>query len=347
VTGASTVLTAVALLAAPALAQEQPEAQPPPAQPLGISQIVVTTAPSIDAQRLADALRIYLDEFGIRVETRPAAEGGDLRKQIDDARQLGEALRAVAVIRAEHGARGVVEIELIDLATDKALVVSVPRPERDEDLYRALALKIQAVLRATLSEARAELDPQSSLGRLVAEAQPPEVAPRPLHLSLDAGYGFVAFPGDGPSFAGLAVRAAWRPGPHLELAVGTAALGSATATNGTVEATANIIPVHLTARRPFVAGRAQLLAGPCLDATYIRVAAASVTTPVRSTRNVMIGLGGEAEARVAILTSAWLFARAAALGVLNGERYDASGAPLFDTSRLQLSGTIGAGLGLP
>ena len=39
-----------------------------------VDQIVVTTAPSIDAQRLADALRVYLDEFGIRVETRPAGE---------------------------------------------------------------------------------------------------------------------------------------------------------------------------------------------------------------------------------------------------------------------------------
>ena len=140
VTGACTVLTALAFLQAQA-----------------IDQIVVTTAPSIDAQRLADALRVYLDEFGIRVETRPAGEADDLRKRLDDARQLGEALRAVAVVRAEHGARGVVEIELIDLATSKALVVSVPRPERDEDLYRALALKIQAVLRATLSEARADL----------------------------------------------------------------------------------------------------------------------------------------------------------------------------------------------
>jgi hypothetical protein len=183
VTGARTVLTALALLQAPAHAQESP------APPLGLAQIVVTTAPSIDAQRLADALRVYLDEFGIRVETRPPGEAGDLRKQIDDARQLGEALRAVAVIRAEHGPRGVIEIELIDLATDKALVVSVPRPERDEDLYRALALKVQAVLRATLSEARAELDPRSSLGRLVAEAPPPapETTPPPLHHSLDAG----------------------------------------------------------------------------------------------------------------------------------------------------------------
>src|SRR4051794_28316310 len=142
----------------------------------------------MDAQRLADALRVYLDEFGIRVETRAAEDAEDLRKRLDDARQLGEAVRAIAVVRAEHGARGVVEIELIDLATNKALVVSVPRPERDEDLYRALALKIQAVLRATLSEAKAGLDPKSSLGRLVAEpdGRPPGESPPPrVPLALD------------------------------------------------------------------------------------------------------------------------------------------------------------------
>ena len=63
-----------------------------------VDQIVVTTAPPMDAQRLADALRVYLDEFGIRVETRAAADGGDLRKRLDDARQLGEASRSSSSI---------------------------------------------------------------------------------------------------------------------------------------------------------------------------------------------------------------------------------------------------------
>jgi len=338
VTGAWTVLAALSLVRAQA-----------------VDQIVVTAAPSMDAQRLADALRVYLDEFGIRVETRAAGEADDLRKRIDDARQLGEDLRAVAVVRAERGARGAVEIELIDLQTDKALVVSVPRPERDEDLYRALALKIQAVLRATLSEARGNLDPKSSLGRLVTEGgapprmETPPPAPARAGLALDIGYGVVSFPDGGPLFGGLAVRAAWRPRPQLELAIGTAALASASASNGSVEASARIIPVHVTGRRPFQVGRAQFLLGPCADATYIGVSTASpsMTTSVRSVRDVMIGLGGEGEARVAIVASAWLFARFAALGVLNGSRYDVAGAPVLDTSRLEVSGSIGAGVGLP
>jgi hypothetical protein len=306
VIGAWTALTALALLRTQA-----------------VDQIVVTATPSMDAQRLADALRVYLDEFGIRVEARAAGEADDLRKRIDDARQLGESLRAVAVVRAEHGARGFVEIELIDLATDKALVVSVPRPARDEDLYRALALKIQAVLRATLSEARADLDPRSSLGRLVAErggrpAVEPRPPPAPAQLALDVGYGLVLFPVGGRFFGGLAVAA-----------------------------TASNVPLRATASRAFGGGRTRILVGPCIDATFIRVTATSATIPLRSTRNLMVGLGAEAEARVAILTSAWLFARAAALGVVNGERYDVTGSPLFDTSRLQLSGSVGAGVGLP
>jgi len=340
VTGSCAVLAALALVRAQAG-----------------DQIVVTAAPSMDAQRLADALRVYLDEFGIKVETRAAGEADDLRKRIDDARQLGEALRAVAVVRAERGPRGAVEIELIDLQTDKALVVSVPRPERDEDLYRALALKIQAVLRATLSEARDDLDPKSSLGRLVTEAPPrvektppapPAPAPAPPALALDVGYGAVSFPDGGPLFGGLAVRASWRPRPSLELAIGTAALASATASNGPIEATATIIPIHVTARRPFQVGRAQFLVGPCADATVVRVSAAGTTpTTLRSARDLLIVLGGEAEARVTIVSSAWLFARAAALGVLNGTRYDVAGVPVIDTSRLEIAGSLGAGVGLP
>jgi hypothetical protein len=345
------VTAAGIVLAALLRMQLQPEA-PAPAPPA--DQVVVTAAPSIDAERLADALRVYLDEFGIRVGVgRPGggAEAavpadGDLRKRLDDARQLGEAVRAVAVVRAEHGARGAVEIELIDLATDKALVVSVPRPARDEDLYRALALKIQAVLRATLSEARGDLDPGSSLGRLVAQGGGPAPPTHPA-IALDAGYGFVSFPVDGPLFGGLAVRGSWRAHPAFELGIGTAALGSTTASNGAVEATATVVPVHVTARRPFTSGRVQFFLGPCVDLTYIEVAASSATTPVRSSvRNVMLGAGAEAEARVLVLGSAWLFARASAIGVLNGERYDVGGVALFDTSRLQISGTLGAGVGL-
>src|SRR5437868_4288381 len=161
-----------------------------------LDRIVVTTAPPLDSERLADALRVYLGEFGITVEVAPADETDDLRQRIADARHLGESVRAVAVIRAEPGTPDEVGIELTDLATDKTLIASMPKAARDEDLYRTLALKIQAILRATLSEARASLDPHSAVGRLMSESPPtiaaPPAAPSPAAppgpLSLQVGY---------------------------------------------------------------------------------------------------------------------------------------------------------------
>ena len=156
-----------------------------PAAAPGVDVAVTATAP-IDAQHLADVLRAYLDEYGVRVESAAATAPGDLRRQLSDARQLGERVRAMAVVRVQGGegagGRGTVEIDIVDLATEKVLIAEVPRPQRDEDLYRALALKIQASLRATLSEAPERLGPGSGLARLVssgsAAAAPAPEQPR-------------------------------------------------------------------------------------------------------------------------------------------------------------------------
>src|SRR5215831_19891047 len=150
----------------------------------------------MDTQRLADAMRTYLDEYGISIENGGTVAPGDLRHQLEDARRIGESVRALAVVRAETGARGTIELELVDLATEKALIAEVPRPARDEDLYRALALKIQALLRATLSEAAERLAPGSTVAKLVASSpaaagSSPGLAAR---WSLETGYVLVAFP---------------------------------------------------------------------------------------------------------------------------------------------------------
>ena len=222
--------------------------------------VVVTAAAPLDSQRLADALRTYLDEFGIRVQVAPATAGGDLRTQLDDARHLGESVRAVAVVRAERETRGEIEVELYDLATDKALVAAVRRPARDEDLYRALALKIQAILRATFSEARGELQPASPVGRLLAAnerwrragharrpardgarrrdgqrcadslaPERPDRQARPAtHLALATGYAIVSFPVGGLVLQGVEVNGVVLPRPvaGADARLGGARLGA-------------------------------------------------------------------------------------------------------------------------
>ena len=339
--------------------------------------VVVTAAAPLDSQRLADALRTYLDEFGIRVEVAPATAGGDLRTQLDDARHLGESVRAVAVVRAERETRGEVEVELYDLATDKALVAAVRRPVRDEDLYRALALKIQAILRATFSEARGELQPGSPVGRLlaandngtapappdnrpetvpaaatvsapdsIARELPERQAPPATHLALATGYAIVSFPVGGLVLQGVEVNGVVLPRPWLELTLGSAALGSLHAAGGGVVAVMSVIPVSAAALLRLTRRRTELLFGPSAELAFATVSPNSGTLPVHTTHDVIIGLGGEAEGRLRAWETTWVFARVTALGVLLGERYDVSGVPILDTSRFELSAVAGIGVAL-
>jgi len=330
-------------------------------QPSGPPDVVVTAAPPVNAERLADALRTYLTEYGIRVDTADATAGGDLRQQLDDARRTGEAVRAVAVVRAEPGASGSIEIDLVDLATQKALVTSVPRASRDEDLYRALALKIAARMRATLSEAPERVASRSGVARLVAPAPVPAPATEGLvssptlsaaqRWSLEAGYALVSFPlADGATFQGVSAAAGFLPHPHLEIGARVAGLGSERFQSGDVTATATLVPIAAFARARWSHARADVLAGPIFEAALAEISASSATMAAnqfRPSRDVILAVGADVEARVRISALAWLYLQPTALAVLSAPRYEVQGQPLFDASRLQLSATAGIGLGLP
>jgi hypothetical protein len=325
-------------------------------QAQALDRIVVTTAPPLDAQRLADALRVYLNEFGITVDVAPADQTDDLRQRIADARRLGESVRAVAVIRAEPGTPDAVGIELTDLATDKTLIATMPKEARDEDLYRTLALKIQAILRATLSEARGTLDPQSAVGRLVSESQPritsapaassssPPPAPA---LSLQAGYEALSLSASGIVLQGAALTATYSLRTRLDLFLGTALLASTHLSSGGVDAVASLLPVLFGVRARWTKRRVELAVGPVAEVGVTSVTAISSAVPVRSSRDILLALGGEGELRLRITGPAWGYLRAGALGVLDGPRYAIEGVPVLDTSRLQMSLSAGVGLRFP
>ncbi len=314
-----------------------------------LDKIVVTTAPPLDTQRLADALRVYLDEFGIEVELTAPDAAGDLRERIADARRLGESVRAVAVIRAEPGTPNEVEIELTDLATHKTLIATMPKAARDEDLYRTLALKIQAILRATLSEARSSIDPQSAVGRLVSQSTPAATSPSTPSgpLELEAGYEALSLTAAGIVLQGLAVAVSYSLPRRIELSLGTALLGSTHVSSGGVDAVASVAPIFLGARVRWRKDRLELAVGPTAEVAIAGVTAISSVVPVRSSRDILLALGAEGEVRLRISGPAWGYLRASALGVLEGPRYDIEGAPVLDTSRLQMSLSGGVGLRFP
>lgn len=335
----ASVVAGMLLLQGPAL-----DVPSPPVPPL--DKIVVTAAPPLDTQRLADALRVYLSEFGIAVESAAPDQADDLRQRIADARRLGESVRAVAVIRAERGTPDEVDIELTDLATDKTLIATMPKAARDEDLYRTLALKIQAILRATLSEARTRLDPQSAVGRLVSEGAPPAaapVAPRPSgSLEVEAGYAALSLSASGVVMQGLGISATYSLPRRFDLTLGTAALGATHVSSGDLDAFVSLVPVMLGVRARWRKERVELSAGPLAEVGVTSVTV--ISTLVHPSRDILVALGGEGEARIKIGGPAWGYLRASALGVLDGPRYDIEGVPVLDTTRLQLA--LGAGLGL-
>lgn len=317
-----------------------------------LDRIVVTTAPPLDSERLADALRVYLGEFGISVEVAPADQTDDLRQRIADARHLGESVRAVAVIRAEPGTPDEIGIELTDLATDKTLIASMPKAARDEDLYRTLALKIQAILRATLSEARASLNPHSAVGRLVSESPStiaaPAAAPTPAPgpLSLQAGYQARSLAEAGVVLQGAALTATYTLRQRLDLALGTEFLASSHLSSSDVVVVASLLPVLFSVHVRWTKQRAEFAVGPVAEVGVTSVTSFSSTVPVQSgtTHDILLALGGEAELGVRIMGPAWGYLRAGALGVLDGPRYNVEGVPVLDASGLQLS--VGAGVGL-
>jgi len=344
----------MALALALALASGPEAAAEPAAQRPAAAHLLVTTVAPLDAQRLADVLRAYLDDMGVRVDSLPAGTTGGLRQQLDDARRLGQAARATSVVRVERdggeGNPGGLEIELIDLTTDEVVIATLASPARDEDRYRAVALKIQALLQARWSAEQPRPAPEEGASREHAGADVAasrSLSGAPAALALDVGLAVVSFPIGGPVLEGLDLRARWMPSPRLALALGTALLGSASASSGDVDAVATILPIRATAMLQLAAGRAALFAGPAAELSLLRVTASSATTPVRSVRHAMVALGGEADGRLALAGPLWLVARVAALGVLNGERYDAAGAPLIDTSRFELTGTVGLALAFP
>lgn len=313
-------------------------------------RIVVTAAGTLDAQRLSDALRVYLGEFEIQIDGAPPDTAQDIRTRMMAARRLGESVRAVAVIHAGGERPDAVEIELDDLTTQKTLIASVPKPARDEDLYRTLALKIQALLRATLSEARDTLDPRSAAGRLAAQetvvATPEAGGTGGGRLSLEAGYAALSLTAAGATMHGLAVFGSWNVSRRFELAVGTAVLGNKHLSNDSVQVVAGIVPVFVAARARWRWRRMELLAGPSVEAALASITPVSQsdTVQVRSARNVILAAGAQAELRVWLAGPLVWYERAEALGVIDAPSYDVGGMPVLDMSRLHLTGSLGVGL---
>lgn len=310
--------------------------------------VLVTARPPLDGERLADALRTYLDGYSIDVKVGPSAEG-DLRAQLEAARAAGERVRALAVLRIADAEPATVEIQLVDRLTHKSLIAEVARAGRDEDFYRSVALKVQALLRSTLSEQPAEVIAAApTLAPLIAPtvaAPPPR--PPPHRLSLEVAYSILSYPTGGLVHQGVAIDARVELGRLVELSFGTAALAPVSGQTREVTALLHSIPiaagagVHL--RRPRLEGAIGAVAELLVQAVDANGSATAVRSPV----SVAGGLGAQASGRVRIARVVWLYVRGAVLGLVGGTgRYLVSGQPILERGSLQVSVEAGVGVAL-
>jgi hypothetical protein len=302
-------------------------------------RVVVTAAPPIDADRLAEAMRAYLEEFSVDVVTAPAALDDDLRAQLDATNASGAHVGAIVSIRVAGGRSGAVEIALVDRMDEKALVATLSRPPRDSDLYRVLALKMQALLRSALYERREALATEApALGRLVAA---PVASQRPGRLALDAGYALVSFPLHGAIEHGVAVDLRVALGRFFELGLGVDIVAPLKLTSQDVGAVLVAVPIQVRGAVHGSRGRWQGAIAAIAEALVVSMDASSASAVVRSDLTAAAGLGLGLSGRVRITGPLSLYAEASAVGLLDGPRYFVRGEPLADLSRLQVSASAG------
>ena len=308
-------------------------------------RVVVTAAPPLDADRLAEAMRAYLEEFSVDVVTAPAALDDDLRAQLDATNASGAQVGAIVSIRVAGGRSGTIEIALVDRLDAKALVATLSRPRRDSDLYRALALKMQALLRSALYERREALAAEApSLGRLVAA---PVASPRPRRrLALDAGYALVSFPLHGAIEHGVRVDLRVALGRWLELGLGVDIVAPSSLKSQDVGATLVAVPIQVHGAVRGSRGRWQGAIAAIAEALVVSLDASSASALVRSDLTAAAGLGLGLSGRVHIAGPLSLYAEASAFGLLDGPRYFVRGALLADLSRLQVSASAGLAVSL-
>jgi hypothetical protein len=306
--------------------------------------LVVTAAAPLDAERLADALRAYLDDFAIDVRTAPAAPPGDLRAELAATAEIGANARAWAVVRLDDQTPGNAEIELVDRETAKSLVTIVPRPRRDEDLYRAVALKVQALLRATLAEPT-DTPPTRppALARLAAATASSPAWGRH-RIALETAFAWTALPSQSLAQKGVDVSASHRLGGHLEVALGAEALSALRAQRGATSAVVNRVPIDVSLRLCASGAHWDGEAGLIAEVSVVSIETSSPTLAVRSGWAGVPAVGGQLGGRLRLSDPAWLFVRTSALGVLADIHYTAQGQPLLALTGAEVE--IEAGVGL-
>ena len=290
------------------------------------SVLVATAVEPLRVEKLADALRTYLDATRVEVRTAPAVSSGDLRADLNASVEAGAGEKATAVLRIATTADDAVEISLSDLPSERTVITSIPRSERDQDLYRTLALKVQGLLRA-LEE------PPPPFPASVVVAPPPA---RPASaVDVQAGLTVLTFPLGDVTSEGVVLRGRWAVTPAVRLGLGFRLLPSIARRSGTADVRMRAVPFFLGLERCWRGSRFEV-AGGMLVLAEARHAEATAGKSTRSDWAFVPGGGLSLSLAVRLGQRVRLSLQAAAIGLPWSSRYRVDGVTVFDASRLEI-----------
>lgn len=291
------------------------------------SVLVATAVEPLRVDKLADALRTYLDSGRVEVRTAAAVSTGDLRTDLGALAQAGAGEMATTVLRISATSTDAVEIALADLPSQRTVLASIPRSDRDEDLYRTLALKVQGLLRVT--EEQLPLAPSRTA--LAA----PVPAARTGVVDLQAGFTLLTFPLGDVTQEGALFRVRWALTTAMRLGLRLRVLPSMERRSGATDVRLRAMPLVAGIERCWRGARFEV-AGGLLVLAEPRYAEATEGKNTRRDWTFVPGGGVSLGLAVRLSPIVRLSLQAAAVGLPWSSRYRVDEANVFDASRLEI-----------
>jgi len=278
----------------------------------------VSAEPPLSGERLGDALRSYVDGAEVVVEAPPDATDGTPAQPPE--------LGTVAITLQKTRTPGEdAEVVLVD--GEETIVARLPGALRTEDLYRAAALKVQALLQRRLA-ARPGVAMDGALTDRGAPSAPPDRSALLLAVDLAA-----LLPSSGTSREALRLGAGLQMGQRWRLDLGTYLEPRQTADTQGIHVSAWEIPVCLSLGFAWHAGGWQGWLEGAGHAAFRRTSAEATGVVSNSDTTVSPRAGGALAVAVAIAPGVRAHARATALVVLADTRYRVDGQVVWPAAR--------------
>jgi hypothetical protein len=274
----------------------------------------VSAEPPLSGERLGDALRSYVDGADVTIEppasdsARPA-EPGTMVITLQKSRAIGE------------------DAEVVLVDGEETIVARLPGALRTEDLYRAAALKVQALLLRRV----APVPPAPVAETLNARAAPSTPPDRGAFLlAVDLA---MLVPTSGPVREALRLAAGLQLGQRWRLELGTYLEPRQTADAQGIHVTAWEIPVCLSLGFAWHTGVWQGWLEGVGHAAIRNLSAEAAGIVSNTDTTVSPRAGGAVGVAVAIAPGLRAHARASALAVLADARYRVDGQVVWPAAR--------------